>query len=401
MYKAFDSALRAADYNMFCAPLKKVETPSAFKAAKGARSASAGAEVQPLAVEEEEDEEEVAKRVAAEYAEFDRLVLGSAIESDGSARKLKKRGTVSKSRVRSTPKTRTDEEVVADVSAAGAERGRPRERKVGLNDLGGLADELKQAEDVVGSYSYTGDESSVSAAVEEGYEELQAMLGLKPKPGSRTKLNNAVLRGNTTQLRQDGMFKKITLKDPMKRVYAQRLLGLEPDIGSETAVARGKSPSRDPKRGGDVNVADFLDGLKAESDAPLYATPPRSPSDAKSPRKGGKRKGSVGAKAKSSDKGAKPKAADEPGRVVMNHSTHLKGLLPVLQRLAETRGVSTVVPARLFKAQGRAPNLVLKVSGPHEGGFKLLARHGTQCQEVFVVCDLDQETIEGAIAWSL
>jgi hypothetical protein len=36
-----------------------------------------------------------------------------------------------------------------------------------------------------------------------------------------------------------------------------------------------------------------------------------------------------------------------------------------------------------------------------EGGFKLVARKGSQAQEVFVVADLDRDTLEGAIAWSL
>ncbi|KAJ1464791.1 hypothetical protein T484DRAFT_1867750 [Baffinella frigidus] len=35
MYSAFDSALRASSYNMFCSPLKPVSAPSAFQATKG------------------------------------------------------------------------------------------------------------------------------------------------------------------------------------------------------------------------------------------------------------------------------------------------------------------------------------------------------------------------------
>ena len=33
-YSAFDSALRASSYNMFCSPLKPVNAPSAFQASK-------------------------------------------------------------------------------------------------------------------------------------------------------------------------------------------------------------------------------------------------------------------------------------------------------------------------------------------------------------------------------
>jgi hypothetical protein len=89
------------------------------------------------------------------------------------------------------------------------------------------------------------------------------------------------------------------------------------------------------------------------------------------------------------------------GRVVINHSTHIPGLIAALQRLAETKGVSTVVPGRLYTAGGRQASLSIRVTVPTEGGFKLLARKGSQTQEVFVITDLDRDTLEGAIAWSL
>ena len=41
--------------------------------------------------------------------------------------------------------------------------------------------------------------------------------------------------------------------------------------------------------------------------------------------------------------------AELKGRVVMNHSTHIPGLINVLNRLVETDGVFTVVPGQLSK----------------------------------------------------
>jgi len=93
--------------------------------------------------------------------------------------------------------------------------------------------------------------------------------------------------------------------------------------------------------------------------------------------------------------------AELKGRVVMNHSTHIPGLINVLNRLVETDGVFTVVPGQLSKGKANAAGLVLRVQAPTDQGFRLVARKGTQIQEVFVVSDLEKETLEAAIAWSL
>eukprot|EP00281_Chroomonas_sp_CCMP1168_P024534 CAMPEP_0206230668 /NCGR_PEP_ID=MMETSP0047_2-20121206/10394_1 /ASSEMBLY_ACC=CAM_ASM_000192 /TAXON_ID=195065 /ORGANISM="Chroomonas mesostigmatica_cf, Strain CCMP1168" /LENGTH=232 /DNA_ID=CAMNT_0053654131 /DNA_START=253 /DNA_END=947 /DNA_ORIENTATION=- len=84
MYAAFDSALRASDYNMFCSPLKPVQAPTAFRSASRDvyLTESKAAELE-AAMQEEDDPVEVARRTAAEYAEFSRLVSGSAVEKDG------------------------------------------------------------------------------------------------------------------------------------------------------------------------------------------------------------------------------------------------------------------------------------------------------------------------------
>lgn len=95
MYEEFDSALRAASYNMFCSPLKPVNAPSAAKAGQ-AQSAGAkrggedGREGASGAIKfsgdkvQEEDPEEVSRRTQEQYAELDRLIQGDTRATSGS-----------------------------------------------------------------------------------------------------------------------------------------------------------------------------------------------------------------------------------------------------------------------------------------------------------------------------
>jgi hypothetical protein len=92
---------------------------------------------------------------------------------------------------------------------------------------------------------------------------------------------------------------------------------------------------------------------------------------------------------------------DVPGRLVWNHSTHLQGLIPKLKRLCQYPGIYTVTPAVLGRARSHAPQLLLKISVPIRGGFKLIARQGKGYQEVFVITGLDQDELETAIEQSL
>lgn len=90
-------------------------------------------------------------------------------------------------------------------------------------------------------------------------------------------------------------------------------------------------------------------------------------------------------------------ASSKNGRLVWNHSTHIPGLIPLLQQLATYDGIQTVTPAVIGQAKGRAPQLHLKVSVPIRGGFKLIARQGKSYQEVFVITTLTKEQLEAAI----
>lgn len=86
------------------------------------------------------------------------------------------------------------------------------------------------------------------------------------------------------------------------------------------------------------------------------------------------------------------------GRLVWNHSTHIQGLIPVLERLVSYTGIQTITPAVLGRAKSHSPKLQLKVSVPIRGGFKIIARVGKTFQEVFILTSLTKEELEGAIA---
>jgi hypothetical protein len=86
------------------------------------------------------------------------------------------------------------------------------------------------------------------------------------------------------------------------------------------------------------------------------------------------------------------------GRLVWNHSTHLPGLIPILEKLLNQPGIGTVTPGVIAQVRAHSPQLRVKVSVPIRGGFKLLARKGKTVQEVFVLTELDKPALETAIA---
>lgn len=86
------------------------------------------------------------------------------------------------------------------------------------------------------------------------------------------------------------------------------------------------------------------------------------------------------------------------GRLVLNHSTHIPGLLSILEKLIHYPGIQTVTPGVISRVKGHAPHLKLRVSVPIRGGFKVLARSGKTVQEVFIVTSLSQESVTKLIA---
>ncbi|MGI0489936.1 DUF2103 domain-containing protein [Pantanalinema rosaneae CENA516] len=90
--------------------------------------------------------------------------------------------------------------------------------------------------------------------------------------------------------------------------------------------------------------------------------------------------------------------ASPGGRLVLNHSTHIPGLIAILERLTRYHGIKTITPGVIGSVRAHTPKLHLRVSVPIRGGFKLIARQGKTVQEVFVVTDLEKSPLEAAIA---
>ena len=86
------------------------------------------------------------------------------------------------------------------------------------------------------------------------------------------------------------------------------------------------------------------------------------------------------------------------GRLVLNHSTHIPGLIPLLERLLKQEGIQTITPGVIGAVRAHSPKLKLKISVPIRGGFKIIARQGKTVQEVFILTSLSQEVLESAIA---
>nr|WP_008318308.1 DUF2103 domain-containing protein [Leptolyngbya sp. PCC 6406] len=92
----------------------------------------------------------------------------------------------------------------------------------------------------------------------------------------------------------------------------------------------------------------------------------------------------------------------EKGRLVWNHSTHIPGLIPLLETLlAQEHRIQTVTPGVIASVRSHIPQFRLKVSVPIRGGYKLIARRGKSAQEVFVLTELDQPGLEAAIVTAI
>ncbi len=89
------------------------------------------------------------------------------------------------------------------------------------------------------------------------------------------------------------------------------------------------------------------------------------------------------------------------GRLVLNHSTHVEGLIPVLQTLTQQAQIKTVTPGVISRAKSNSPTLQLRISVATRGGFKLVARKGKSVQEVFVVTTLNAEQLQQVVTQCL
>ena len=85
------------------------------------------------------------------------------------------------------------------------------------------------------------------------------------------------------------------------------------------------------------------------------------------------------------------------GRLVLNHSTNIEGLIPILQKLASDINIRTITPAAISRARGRSSRLIIRLSVKTINGYKAIARKGNTAQEVFISTDLSKDELNQII----
>ena len=85
------------------------------------------------------------------------------------------------------------------------------------------------------------------------------------------------------------------------------------------------------------------------------------------------------------------------GRLVLNHSTNIEGLIPILQKLALDINIKTITPAAISRARGRSSKLIIRLSVKTINGYKAIARKGKTAQEVFISTDLSKDELKEII----
>ena len=85
------------------------------------------------------------------------------------------------------------------------------------------------------------------------------------------------------------------------------------------------------------------------------------------------------------------------GRLVLNHSTNIEGLIPILRKLALDINIKTVTPAVISRVKGKSSKLIIRISVKTINGYKAIARKGTTAQEVFISTDLSKADLKQVI----
>ena len=85
------------------------------------------------------------------------------------------------------------------------------------------------------------------------------------------------------------------------------------------------------------------------------------------------------------------------GRLVLNHSSNIDGLIPILQKLALDVNIKTVTPATISRVRGRSAKLIIRLSVKTINGYKAIARKGKTAQEVFISTDLSKDDLKNII----
>ena len=85
------------------------------------------------------------------------------------------------------------------------------------------------------------------------------------------------------------------------------------------------------------------------------------------------------------------------GKLVLNHSTNIEGLIPILQKLALNINIKTVTPAVISRVSGRSSKLIIRLAVKTINGYKAIARKGKTAQEVFISTNLSKDELKKII----
>jgi len=85
------------------------------------------------------------------------------------------------------------------------------------------------------------------------------------------------------------------------------------------------------------------------------------------------------------------------GRLVLNHSTNIEGLIPILEKLVLDVNIKTITPAAISRVRGRSSKLIIRLSVKTINGYKAIARKGKTAQEVFISTDLSKDELKKII----
>ena len=85
------------------------------------------------------------------------------------------------------------------------------------------------------------------------------------------------------------------------------------------------------------------------------------------------------------------------GRLVLNHSTNIEGLIPILQKLALDINIKTITPAAISRVRGISSKLIIRLSVKTINGYKAIARKGNTAQEVFISTELSKDELKEII----
>ena len=85
------------------------------------------------------------------------------------------------------------------------------------------------------------------------------------------------------------------------------------------------------------------------------------------------------------------------GRLVLNHSTNIEGLIPILRKLAFNTNIKSITPGAISRVRGRSSKLIIRLSVKTINGYKAIARKGRTAQEVFISTDLSEHDLKKTI----